>query len=169
MVRVSILHPWLALTRFTKPFCTLVSSGENGHKMVPTFQGFVKWLIPIWPRASHVSTPYKLIAIVIPLCSVVSDYLRPPWTVACQAPLVHGIFQARTLEWVAIFLLQGIFLTQGLKLRLLHQQVDSLSRAPLGEPRSRGAGSENQVLLVGGVPSGDTFSPSSFPVIRELN
>ena len=24
-----------------------------------------------------------------------------PWTVACQAP-VHGIFQARILEWVAI-------------------------------------------------------------------
>ena len=24
------------------------------------------------------------------------------WTVACQAPLVHGIFQARILKWVAI-------------------------------------------------------------------
>ena len=31
------------------------------------------------------------------------------WTVALQAP-VCGILQAR-LEWVAIFLLQGIFLT----------------------------------------------------------
>ena len=44
------------------------------------------------------------------------------WTVACQAP-VHGMFQARTLEWVAISLLQGLFLTQGSKLqvlRLLH-------------------------------------------------
>ena len=32
----------------------------------------------------------------------------------CSLPdsLVHGILQARTLEWVAIFLLQGIFLTQ---------------------------------------------------------
>ena len=27
--------------------------------------------------------------------------------------IVHGIFQARTLEWVASFLLQGIFPTQG--------------------------------------------------------
>ena len=26
---------------------------------------------------------------------------------------VHGIFQARVLEWVAISFLQGIFLTQG--------------------------------------------------------
>ena len=25
-----------------------------------------------------------------------------PWTVAFQAPLVHGILQARILEWVAI-------------------------------------------------------------------
>ena len=30
---------------------------------------------------------------------VVSDSLRPPWTVAYQAPL-HGIFQARILEWL---------------------------------------------------------------------
>jgi len=33
---------------------------------------------------------------------------------------VHGILQARILEWVAIFLLQGIFLTQGLNPGLLH-------------------------------------------------
>ena len=29
-----------------------------------------------------------------------------PWTVACQAP-IHGIFQARTLEWVAISYSRG--------------------------------------------------------------
>ena len=33
---------------------------------------------------------------------------------------VHGILQARILEWVSNFLLQGIFPTQGLKLCLLH-------------------------------------------------
>ena len=33
---------------------------------------------------------------------------------------VHGIFQARILERVAIFLLQGVLLTQGLNLSLLH-------------------------------------------------
>ena len=39
------------------------------------------------------------------------------WTVAHQATVVVsvcGIFQVRTLEWVATCLLQGIFLTQGL-------------------------------------------------------
>ena len=36
----------------------------------------------------------------------------------CSPPgsCVHGIFQARLLEWVAISLLQGIFLTQRLNL-----------------------------------------------------
>ena len=34
--------------------------------------------------------------------SVVSDSLRPTWTVACQAPLSMGILQARILGWVAM-------------------------------------------------------------------
>ena len=33
---------------------------------------------------------------------------------------VHGILQARILQWVSCFLLQGIFPTQGLNLGLLH-------------------------------------------------
>ena len=42
---------------------------------------------------------------------------------------VHGILQARILEWVAVSLFQGIFLTQGSNLHLLcllPWQVDSL-------------------------------------------
>ena len=38
---------------------------------------------------------------------------------------VHGISQARILEWVAHFRLQGIFLTQGSNPCLLRWQVDS--------------------------------------------
>ena len=41
------------------------------------------------------------------------------WTITCQAPLVHGIFQARILEWIAIFLLQGIFPIHGLNTCLM--------------------------------------------------
>ena len=57
----------------------------------------------------------------------------------CSLPgsYVHGILQARILEWVVIFLLQGIFPTQGLNLcllSLLHWQVDSLPLAPPGKP-----------------------------------
>ena len=40
----------------------------------------------------------------------------------CRLPgsSVHGILQATILEWVAYFLLQGIFLTQGSNLGLSH-------------------------------------------------
>ena len=41
-----------------------------------------------------------------------------PWTVAS----LHGILQARVLEWVAIFLLQGIFPTQGSNPALPHSR-----------------------------------------------
>ena len=50
---------------------------------------------------------------------------------------VHGILQARILEWLHAFL-QGIFPTQGLnpgRLHLLHWQVGSLPLAPPGKPR----------------------------------
>ena len=33
--------------------------------------------------------------------SVMFDFATP-WTVACQAPLFHGLLQARILEWVAM-------------------------------------------------------------------
>ena len=51
--------------------------------------------------------------------SVVSNSLR---SMDCSPPgfSVHGIRQARTLEWVAIFLLQGILPTQQLNLGLLY-------------------------------------------------
>ena len=41
-----------------------------------------------------------------------------PWTVAHQAPLPMGFFQARILEGVSISYFRGIFSTQGLNLYL---------------------------------------------------
>ena len=57
----------------------------------------------------------------------------------CSPPgsSVHGIFQARMLEWVASFLLLGIFLTHGSSMRLwclLHRQVDSSPLRYVGGP-----------------------------------
>ena len=62
------------------------------------------------------------------------------WT-DCSPPnsSVHGILQARTLEWVDIFLLQEIFLTQGPSprlLHLLHWQAASLPLVPPGKPNT---------------------------------
>ena len=50
----------------------------------------------------------------VALCVVLShaQLFATPWTVARQAPLVHEVFQARRLERVVIFLLEGIFPTQ---------------------------------------------------------
>ena len=67
----------------------------------------------------------------------------------CKLPgsSVHGILQARILEWVAIPL-QGIFLTQGLNLSLLcllHQQAYSLLLNHWGSPR------EAQILVISGL------------------
>ena len=56
----------------------------------------------------------------------------------CSPPnsSVHGILEARILEW-AVILLKGTFLTQRLKLpllHLLHWQRDSLLLCHLGSP-----------------------------------
>ena len=60
----------------------------------------------------------------------------------CSPPgsFVHGILQARILEWAAISLLQGIFLTQGSSLCLLclfYWQVGTLPPVLPGKPRKR--------------------------------
>ena len=60
----------------------------------------------------------------------------------CSPPgsSVHGILQARILEWVAIPFSRGSSGNQGMKLHLslslkfLHQQVDSLPLVPPGKP-----------------------------------
>ena len=106
----------------------------------------------ITPAHDYGQDPYKLCLsphvfpflwpliffVCVPNCSVMSHSL---WTqVACQAPLSVGFFfQARILEWVASFLLQGIFLTQGLNLCLLHRLhwQDSLLLSHLGSPNKK--------------------------------
>ena len=59
-----------------------------------------------------------------------------PWTVTYQAPLSIG-FPGKNTGVSCHFLLEGIFLTQGLNpglLCLLHGQVGFLSLAPPGSP-----------------------------------
>ena len=50
-----------------------------------------------------------------------------PWTVALQALLVYGIFQARTLEWVAQRSHQICFLS-GAEERFFSRVTDHVSR-----------------------------------------
>ena len=51
--------------------------------------------------------------------STVTQLTATPWTVTHQTPPSMGFFQARVLEWVAIFS-RGIFPTQGSNLGLPH-------------------------------------------------
>ena len=55
----------------------------------------------------------------------VSDSFAIPWTVAGQTPLFLG-FSWQEHQSESLFLLHGIFLTQGSNPCLLHWQVDSL-------------------------------------------
>ena len=59
--------------------------------------------------------------------------LATPWTVACQFLLSMGF--PRQEYWSGChFLLQGIFLTQGLNLHVLHWQVDLLPLSHQNSP-----------------------------------
>ena len=69
----------------------------------------------------------------LPACSVVSDSLRPH-ALQPTSSSVHGISQARIVKWIAYFLLQRIFSTQGSNQHLLHWQADSLPQVPPGKP-----------------------------------
>ena len=67
--------------------------------------------------------------------------LETPWTVACQAPLVHGISHARLLDWVAIYLSKGSSRpgtesTSPACRQSLVLQANSLPTEPWGKPLS---------------------------------
>ena len=73
------------------------------------------------------------------VCSVPQSCLTLCNAMDCSLPSssVHGISQARILEWVAISSPRGIFPNQGSNphpLCLLHWQMGSLSLAPLVKP-----------------------------------
>ena len=68
--------------------------------------------------------------LVTQLCLTLCD----PMDCSPPGSSVRGILQAAILEWVAISSSRGIFLTQGLNLRFLHRQVDSLPLSYQGTP-----------------------------------
>ena len=88
------------------------------------------------PGLQEISLSHKVMKVkVAQLCPTFCDPHR----------LVHGILQARILEWVAPFPSPGIFPTQGsnpgLEPRSPALQVDSLPVEPQGKPKNTGVGS----------------------------
>ena len=71
--------------------------------------------------------------------SVVSNSLPPQGLHGIPVPRDYmGIFQARTLEWVGISLLQGIFPTQGLDPGLPHCRRFLYHLSHKGNPGGKG-------------------------------
>ena len=76
----------------------------------------------------------------LPMCAQLLSHvwLCNPIEYSLPGSSVHGILQARILEWVAMPSFQGIFPIQGSNLHLLcllHWQVDSLPLNHLGSPK----------------------------------
>ena len=68
---------------------------------------------------------------VTQLCPTLCDPMH------CSLPgsFIHGMFQARVLEWAAISFSRGIFPTQGLNPMSPALQEDALPSEPPGKPQ----------------------------------
>ena len=82
-----------------------------------------------------------LVCVCVCVCERSVSQSRPAlcYLMDCSPPCssVHGVFQARILEWVAISFSRGSFLTQGWSpqfLHLLHWQADPLPLTHQGSP-----------------------------------
>ena len=103
--------PWRRKQQDTSVFLPRESHGQR------SLAGYCPWCYKSQTRQrlnNHLvlrlsQATASLIPHCVPLCPILCDPLdhSPPGF------SVHEIFQARILEWVAIFLLQGIFPTQG--------------------------------------------------------
>ena len=90
-------------------------------------------LVILWwwhPSACRLHTPHYILCV----CSSAQWCLTLCNPADCRPPgfSVHGISQARTLEWAAIHFSRD-FLTQGSKPHLLYWQTDSFSTVPPGK------------------------------------
>ena len=101
-------------------------------------------------RLSH-DLPIKVNLFDFPkyTCSVAQSCwtLCRPMDCSPTGSSVHGIFQARILEWVAISFSRGIFLTQGSNLCLLHWQAGSFTTKPPGKPFPKYTQSKKHIYL----------------------
>ena len=97
-----LLHPWESPGK---------STGVGHHCLL---QQSPKSLQTISGRSW---TPERISALLL---HVSIGMLCNPMDYSLPGSSIHGILQARVLEWVAIPLLQGIFLTQGSKPGLPH-------------------------------------------------
>ena len=111
-------------------------------------------------------THFSLICFLV--TKLYSTVLWPPWTVACQPTLPYSAcswdFPGKKIRVGCHFLLQGIFLTQGSNLQLLHWQGNSL---PLSHQGKMGA-TKICEGLISILPPPTKESPLSWDLYIEL-
>ena len=91
------------------------------------------WFLPTYWYIKQMFNISRWLTVCLVLSRVQLSVTQCP--VAHQAPLSIGILQARVLEWVAIYLLQGIFPMQGSNPGLPHCRKIFLLSEPSGKPR----------------------------------
>ena len=94
------------------------------------------WRFAFSPDTHSLLKPLLYVDMHVHACPVAksSSTLCDPWDHSPPDSSVHGIFQARILEWVAIFFSRGYSRPRGLNLHLLLWQVDSSPLSHLGSP-----------------------------------
>ena len=103
---------------------------------------FLSFIVPSFTWKFPLASPIFLkrsvcVCLCVCVCTCALSHvwlLVTPWSVACQAPFSWN-FPGKNTRVGCHFLLQGIFLTQGLNPHLLHWQVDSLPLHHLGSPK----------------------------------
>ena len=79
------------------------------------------WHLLLFATHFHIWSFFSIVNYFGDACLVICVQLFATlWTITYQSPLPMGFFRQKNLEWTAIFLLQEIFPTQGLKLHLLY-------------------------------------------------
>ena len=86
-----------------------------------------------------------------------------PWTMACQASFVHGMLQARILEWGCHFLLQGDLPNPGIKPGSPALQSDALPSEPPQKSSSLAKAGDPNVHKTHLMPKKEITQGSSVP------
>ena len=105
--------------------CQRMRLFTRGHGLL--FRGSILQLFKENPWVSLFKEEVKKHFVVL-VCLVAKTCPTPADPMVCSPPgsSVHGMSQAKILEWVAISFSKEIFLTRALNLHLLHWQLDSL-------------------------------------------
>ena len=97
------------------------------------------FLLSTLDSSQHIIKAIEVVVCVVCLIAKSCPTLCDPMDSSPPGSSVHGIFQARILEWVAISFPRGIFLTQGSNRHLLHSRWILYCQATKEAPIEMGA------------------------------